>query len=165
MDIEGATALITGLIFNQSCPSHVAWHAPRGLYLRLALPQLTPSALHASGYDAIFAAIAAKPSLHRFPKVIAGYVAAAMASITDVYAGDPRALWADGTAEEIMARLTALRGIGKHKAAQGVLLLSGMGEIAVSTDTLEAYMREHCASFLHNLPQDVDAILRWRADD
>jgi uncharacterized HhH-GPD family protein len=119
----GGLSFLLGVIFNQAIRSEVAWRAPAGLEQRLG--HLEVSMLAAMAPEPIQMAISTRPALHPFSGTMAKYVIGTCRVLRDRYDGDPARIWDDQpTATELMNRLVAFPGIGKHKAEVGLFLLS-----------------------------------------
>jgi uncharacterized HhH-GPD family protein len=108
-------ALLIGLVLDQQIPLEWAFYGP--LNLRNRLGRLDARSIAEMPEDALVAAFAARPALHRFPASMARRVQVLARHIADEYGGDPAAIWTtakDG--KQLLARVRALPGFGDHKA-------------------------------------------------
>lgn len=118
-----ANAFLFGLLFNQAQKAAQAWAAPDHLERRLG--HLDPAKIAAMEESAIAAVIAAKPALHRFPRVLARHLQGSAGVLVADYQADARNLWhSRPSSRDLVARLTRFPGIGRHKAQIGVFLLA-----------------------------------------
>ena len=154
---EASVHLIFSMIFNQSCKSEAAFKAPGQLLKRLEMQAFDLRQIEAVGYDTLYAAIAQKPCLHRFPSVMAKYVYNSVLVLNERYDSDPRNIWRGKTDCEIVSELTNLSGIGYHKAVQCLLYLEILMEVSDVPQKYADYMAEKCVGFF----DDVDGDLRW----
>lgn len=156
---EVSVNFIVGLIFNQSYDSEKAWKTPRELKARLNLEKLDLKELERIGYQAIYEAVSQKPCLHRFPSVMAKNLYSSIQTINSEFMSNPRNIWSDADEEQILKNLKRLKGIGDHKAVQGLLLLSRLGETPQVSDKYMEYMKNACEKFHENADRDVSYIL------
>jgi len=150
-----ANAFLFGLVFNQAQSATRAWQAPVALKDRLGT--LEPSAIASRSVGEIAAAIAARPALHRFPKVMARYLRTSCDLLTREFGGDARKIWtpAIGLAT-LLKRLESFSGIGAHKALVGAFLLTNEYGVPVYDDGTQASIRDSCAG-LYRLYAPLDA--------
>lgn len=116
-------ALLIGMVLDQQIPLEKAFSSPLELSKRLG-HDLDARELATFDPDELAAVFAERPALHRFPASMAGRVQQVARAIVDDYDGDVTALWAgvsDG--QELLARIAALPGFGKQKAAIYLALL------------------------------------------
>jgi endonuclease-3 len=114
-------AFLIAVICDQGIVAERAWAVPYELQQRLG--HLDPTRM-AAAPQAVIAAFAAPPSLHRFFNQVAGWVVEAAKIVATRYEGDASRLWNDGpSAAQLRARLDALAGIGQKKAAMAVEIL------------------------------------------
>lgn len=114
-------AFLVAVVFDQGILAERAWAAPWLLKQRLG--HLDPLRMVAEP-DAVRAAIARPPSLHRYVENVPRWVVSAAQQVLDVYGGDAEAIWHDEpTAVELGERLRAFDGIGQKKAAMAVEIL------------------------------------------
>ena len=155
---EASIHLVISMIFNQSCKSEVAFKAPGELLKRLEMQEYDLCEIAARGYEVLYNAISTKPCLHRFPSVMARYVYHSVLEINEKYESDPRNIWRNGRDSEILKKLTALSGIGRHKAIQCLIYLNILGELGEVSQKYVDYMSEKCAGFFANIDNDLQFI-------
>jgi uncharacterized HhH-GPD family protein len=130
---------LLAVIFDQGVPYGRAWRAP--LRLRERLGHLDPVRIAAEP-DAVAAAIAARPALHRYVNKMPQWVVLAAQKVLEGYEGDAGAIWRGRSAAEVRDRLDDFVGISQKKAAMTVMLLwrcrgediSGMEDCDVAID-------------------------------
>jgi uncharacterized HhH-GPD family protein len=119
---EDPFAFLLALVGDQGMPVERAWSLPA--LLRDRLGHLDPRRI-AGDPRAVRAAVRARPALHRFPRVVGGWIVAAARDVVAEHGGDAGRLWADRPAARALeARLRRFRGIGQKKAALAVLTLA-----------------------------------------
>ncbi len=116
-------ALLIGMVLDQQIPLEKAFSAPLELTKRLG-HDLDARELAEFESDALAAIFAERPALHRFPTSMAGRVQGVARVLVADYDGDVRNLWADvSDGPELLARITALPGLGEQKGAIYLALL------------------------------------------
>ncbi len=114
-------AFLVAVVFDQGIVAERAWSAPWLLKQRLG--HLDPARMVADP-DAVRAAIAQRPSLHRYVENVPRWVVAAADRVLHDYWGDAESIWNDEpTATELRRRLEEFDGIGQKKAAMAVEIL------------------------------------------
>lgn len=114
-------AFLVAVIFDQGVTAERAWAAP--WLLRQRLGHLDPARMVLEP-DSVRAAVARRPSLHRFVENVPRWLVAAARRVLDDYEGDAARIWAgEPTARELRERLEAFDGIGQKKAAMAVEIL------------------------------------------
>ena len=114
-------AFLVAVIADQGVRAERAWALPRQLQLRLG--GLSPE-LIASNPEAVRAAFAAPPELHRFINDVAIWTIAAADRVIELYHGNAADIWAGApTAVGLRARFEEFAGIGQKKAAMAVEIL------------------------------------------
>lgn len=114
-------AFLVGVLFTQGIPAERAWAGPWLLAQRLGHFDLVRLAAER---EAVAAAVAARPALHRFVRTVPRWVSSAAARVLEQYAGDAGAIWRDGSrVAEVAERLRAFDGIGEKKAAMATEIL------------------------------------------
>ncbi len=109
-------ALLVGMVLDQQDKLEKAFAAPYVLSQRLGHPA-TAAELAEFDPDALIAVFATPPSLHRFPKAMAGRVQEVCRILVEQYDGDAARLWAGvATGGELVERIAALPGFGKQKS-------------------------------------------------
>ena len=128
-DIPAADALIKsspeafllGVLFTQGIPAERAWAGP--YLLRGRLGHLDPGRL-ADAPDAVAAAVARRPALHRFVHTLPVWIVSAARRLLDTYDGSASGIWPDGTpVVEVVRRLREFDGIGEKKAVMTAEIL------------------------------------------
>ena len=118
---HSAEAFLLGVLFTQGVPAERAWAGPYLLRERVGSLDL---GVLASSPEAVAAAVAAPPALHRFVKTVPHWIVSAAQRVLGQYGGSARAIWADGThVLEVTRRLMEFDGIGEKKAAMAVEIL------------------------------------------
>jgi len=115
-------ALLVGMLLDQQFPMERAFAGPALLQQRLG--ELTPASVAARPAEVLEAACAGPPAVHRYPRSMAGRIAALAAYLVNEYGGHADAVW--GTAEtgdQLLHRVQALPGFGEQKARIFVALL------------------------------------------
>lgn len=116
-------ALLLGMLLDQQVPMERAFAAPYELQQRLARP-LDAHELADYDSEALVEIFSRPPSLHRYPRSMAGRVQDVCRALVERYDGDVTGLWRDVTdGAELLDRLLALPGYGKQKAAIFLALL------------------------------------------
>lgn len=114
-------AFLIGVLFTQGIPAERAWAGPWLLSQRLGHFDL---ARLAAEPEAVAAAFARPPCLHRFKHTLPRWISAAAARLLEEYGGDASRIWAEGShVVEVTERLSAFAGIGRKKAAMAVEIL------------------------------------------
>lgn len=114
-------AFLIGVLFTQGIPAERAWAGPWLLQQRLG--HLNVHRL-AEETDAVAAAVAASPALHRFIHTLPRWISAAARRLIAEYGGSASAVWAPGShVLDVTERLLAFDGIGEKKAAMAVEIL------------------------------------------
>lgn len=121
---EDPFALLAGMLLDQQFPMERAFAGPYLLASRLGWERLDPAALVALPEEALLAAAAGPPAIHRYPKSMAGRIVALAQVVLDEYGGRSEDIWAAGrTGKEIYTSLRALPGFGEQKARIFLALL------------------------------------------
>ena len=114
-------AFLLGVLFTQGISAERAWAGPYLLAGRLG--HLDPGRL-AREPEAVAAAVADPPALHRFVKTVPRWITSAAARLESKYDGSAEAIWPAGAhVLEVTERLHAFDGIGEKKAAMAVEIL------------------------------------------
>jgi uncharacterized HhH-GPD family protein len=114
-------AFLLGVLFTQGIPAERAWAGSYLLGQRLGTLDL---AYIASSPDAVAAAVAAPPALHRFVHTLPRWIVAAAGRLLSEYGGSASAVWPDGThVLEVTRRLRDFDGIGEKKATMATEIL------------------------------------------
>jgi uncharacterized HhH-GPD family protein len=109
-------ALLVGMVLDQQDKLEKAFAAPYVLSQRLG-HAATAAELAEFDPDALIAIFATPPSLHRFPKAMAGRVQEVCRILVEQYDGDAARLWTGvATGAELVKRIAALPGFGKQKS-------------------------------------------------
>ena len=120
--LDNPYAFLLGVIFDQGIPAERAWRAPYELRLRLG--HLDPPRM-AGELDAVRAAVARRPTLHRFVEEMPRWLVEAAQRVVSGYGGEAGAIWSDNPrAADLAARLRSFRGIGQKKSAMAVEILA-----------------------------------------
>ena len=114
-------AFLVAVVLCQGITAERAWSSP--WLLRQRLGHLDPERV-AADPEAVRAAIARPPCIHRYVVNTPRWVVSAAQQVLDVYGGDAAAIWDDEpTAAELRRRLQAFDGIGQKKAAMAAEIL------------------------------------------
>lgn len=114
-------AFVIGTLFTQGIPAERAWAGPYLLACRLGHFDLSRIAAEP---EAVAAAVAAPPALHRFVNTVPGWIVAAARRIIDEYGGDAAGIWVAGTPLPVVVeRLRSFDGIGPKKAVMASEIL------------------------------------------
>ncbi len=116
-------ALLIGMVLDQQVPLEKAFSSPQELTKRLG-HDLDARELAEFDPQELAALFAQRPALHRFPSSMAGRVQEVCRVLVADYDGDVNQLWLGvGDGQELLARIAALPGFGKQKAAIYLALL------------------------------------------
>lgn len=116
-------ALLIGMVLDQQVPLEKAFSSPLELTKRLG-HDLDARELAEFDPQELAAVFAQRPALHRFPSSMAGRVQEVCRVLVADYDGDVNQLWRGvGDGQELLARIAALPGFGKQKAAIYLALL------------------------------------------
>lgn len=118
-----AFAVLLGMLLDQQIPMEWAFTGPYTLCQRLG--HLDIERIVAAGPEALEAAFAEKPALHRFPSSMAKRAYTMCEHLLQNYPGGPMDLWQqveDGG--ELYGRIRALPGYGDEKAKIFLALLA-----------------------------------------
>jgi uncharacterized HhH-GPD family protein len=119
----GDLSFLLGVLFNQQVRGEQAWLAP--VRLRHRLGRWDSRYLASIGEGELAAVIRRGPALHPWGATMARNVLGTCALLVRDYDGRARNLWADQpTGRALLTRLTALPGIGPHKARVAIALLT-----------------------------------------
>jgi uncharacterized HhH-GPD family protein len=113
---EDPLALLIGMTLDQQDKLEKAFSSPYVLSQRLGhVP--TADELANADLDELVAVFAKPPSLHRFPKAMAGRVQEVCRVLVERYDGDAANLWKDvDSGAELVKRVASLPGFGKQKS-------------------------------------------------
>jgi uncharacterized HhH-GPD family protein len=109
-------AVLLGLLYDQRVLAETAFIGPLKLFRRLG--HLDLGAIAAMDPGAFHEAFAAPPAVHRFTATMADRTQEVARVVAERWRGSAANLWADGTCEEVEARIRALPGFGPMKAAK-----------------------------------------------
>lgn len=115
-------ALLIGMVLDQQIPLEKAFRGP--LVLAERIGDLDAARIADYDEDALVAAFATPPALHRFPKAMAARVQELCRQLVASYDGDASHVWTtarDG--DELLRRVRGLPGFGEQKARIFVALL------------------------------------------
>lgn len=170
LDIETSAMLIIGLILNQSVSSRQVWKNVSLLRSRVeeAAGGFSFEVLEKLGVFYIEALIRKDGRvLHRFPGNMANYIYQTSVIVNKTFHGDARKIWLDGDKvladDRIVERLCELSGIGRHKAIQGLFMLSLIFPIEVSAK-YGNYIESACPDFLNNYQDDFLQLFRYSSN-
>jgi uncharacterized HhH-GPD family protein len=125
-------AFLVGVLFDHGIPPERAWRAPYELATRLG--HLDPRRV-ATEPEAVLAAVAQAPALHRYVATLAGWVVSAGQRVVQHHGGDASEMWSDQpTRAVLVTRLTGFDGIGRTKAEKAVHALEHDLGVALSDD-------------------------------
>lgn len=109
-------ALLIGMVLDQQIPLEWAFKGPYNLTRRLDV-HLDASHIAGMPAEALIAAFAARPALHRYPAAMAKRVQALAHQLVGDYGGDPARIWSTAASgAELLSRVRALPGFGEQKA-------------------------------------------------
>ena len=87
-------AFLVGVLFTQGIPAERAWAAPHLLAARLGHFDFERLAAER---DAVAAAVAGPPALHRFVRTVPGWISSAAGRVLQDFGGSAAAIWEPGT--------------------------------------------------------------------
>jgi uncharacterized HhH-GPD family protein len=120
--IDNPFAFLLAVILDEGIPAERAWRGPYELRLRLG--HLDPTRIAAEP-DAVRAAVARPPALHRYVNEAPQWLVRAATQVVSEYGGDTAAIWADTPrAADLAARLRRFHRIGQKKSAMAVEILA-----------------------------------------
>lgn len=159
-------AFLIGVLFTQGIPAERAWAGPYLLAQRLGHLDLRRLATER---EAVAAAVAQRPALHRFKITVAAWISDMAALLLERWGGSAATLWADHpSAIELRRRLEQFPGIGHKKAAMAVELLVRCfgaevcelagGTVAYDTHVRRVFLRSGLVDA--DTPDEVDRAAR-----
>lgn len=159
-------AFLIGVLFTQGVPAERAWAGPYLLRQRLGHLDLRRLATER---EAVAAAVARPPALHRFKVTLAAWISDMAERLLRDWDGSAARLWADRpTALELRSRLEEFPGIGRKKAAMAVELLSRVfgadiremegGTVAYDTQVRRVFLRAGLVDV--DSPDEIDRAAR-----
>jgi uncharacterized HhH-GPD family protein len=120
--VQGAFLFVIGVILNQNISGERAWRGVDRLSERI---DARPRCLATRSPDELRIIIHQTPAIHPFSSAMSHAIVAAAEQICANYGGDARRIWRDADdGRDVVARMTAFRQIGKHKAEVAVYLLT-----------------------------------------
>lgn len=120
--LDDPYAFLLGVIFDHGILAERAWRAPYELRLRLG--HLDPVRM-SNEPQAVRAAVARRPTLHRFVERMPRWLVQAAQRVVDEYGGDAATIWSDNPrAADLTARLRRFHGISQKKSAMAVEMLA-----------------------------------------
>jgi uncharacterized HhH-GPD family protein len=140
---DGPLEFLIGIIANQAIRAESAWRVAAGLRDRLGhLDGYRLAAMHDPDLASV---IARRSALHPFAASMGRYITGTCRMLCDDHDGLATALWNDTpSATALVSRLTALPGIGRHKAEVALFLLVREYGIAVTEDRPVDAALSHC---------------------
>jgi uncharacterized HhH-GPD family protein len=118
-------ALLIGMVLDQQIPLEKAFRGPLDLRARLGVDRLDAATIAEMDPEALVAAFAERPALHRFPASMAKRVQETCAAIVERFGGDAASVWNDATdGADLYKRVHSLPGFGEQKARIFVALLA-----------------------------------------
>ena len=114
-------ALLIGMLLDQQIPMETAFLGPQKIADRMG--GLDVHRIADADPEQFTALCATPPAVHRFPGSMAKRIQALCRHIVAEWGGDPAAIWAAGTGEQVRRRLAALPGYGDQKARIFLALL------------------------------------------
>jgi uncharacterized HhH-GPD family protein len=120
--IQNPFAFLLAVILDEGIVAERAWRGPHELRLRLG--HLDPARI-AADLDAVRAAVARPPALHRHVNEAPEWLVRAAARVVSEYGGDAAAIWSDNPrAADLATRLRRFHRIGQKKSAMAVEILA-----------------------------------------
>lgn len=119
---EDKLAFLTGLLFDQSISSNLAWKAP--LLLSQRLGHLDLAIIAKMNAVTLTKVVAKEKALHRYPSKVSDYLISSCKTIIEEFNSNPSKLWEGLSTESARFNLLKLKGIGRKKANFGLLLLA-----------------------------------------
>ncbi|MBN1193052.1 MAG: hypothetical protein JXA36_05130 [Coriobacteriia bacterium] len=114
-------AFLLGVLFTQGISAERAWAGPYLLEQRLGHLDLRRLAVEE---DAVAAAVAGPPALHRFVHTVPQWITSAARRLVSEYGGSAAEVWRPGShVLDVTRRLLEFDGIGEKKAAMAVEIL------------------------------------------
>lgn len=161
MNDKDKLAIIIGCLFNQAIPAKEAWSVPYKLaerYLKVYNKKMTFNNMYHLSAEELLTLITLGKSLHRFPNKMAYNLHNNIHLIKDHYGGIDQFFVTNEA--ELLQRLISLKGIGRHKAQQAVILYAAINpDFVISTDTLSKAYAE-CRGSIINIERDKALILK-----
>lgn len=165
MNEEQELMLLIALILNQSIPSEQAWLNTVLLKERIKKRNLEYSIISFLKMESNEIENIIREGdvvLHRFPRNMSAYihdmaytVFTKFEKISNLWLNENKQILND---QEIVKNFATIPGIGKHKAIQGLYLLSVLYPINISNE-YAYHMKKTCPNFLENYIHDIDIIL------
>jgi uncharacterized HhH-GPD family protein len=122
-------ALVIGMVLDQQIPLEWAFTAPKLLKERLG-GQLSATDIAARAPEALAAAFAERPALHRYPSSMAKRVQEMCQLLVDEYDGEAANVWGTAkTGDDLFRNVRSLPGFGEQKAKIFVALLGKQLEV------------------------------------
>lgn len=123
---EDPNALLLGVLYDSQYATRRAFAIP--LRLKERLGHLDLATIVASDPDTIYAAFAAKPALHRFPRKFAQQTQQLAQVVVADYGGNAARIWTEATdVDDLGRRLMALPAFGVEKTNWTVGMLGRLG--------------------------------------
>lgn len=144
---DGANAFLLGVLFNQGQRAEKSWDAPYVIGERFGT--FDPCSIAEISEECLAEILVRPPSVHRYARVMARYLLGTCVALTSQYGGDARKIWTPRMpTRQLVARLTALPGIGSHKAAVAIFLLRTVCGVKVHDDGGVMDISEACPRLL-----------------
>lgn len=138
-------AFLVAVIADQGIKAERAWVIPHELKLRLG--GFSPEVIR-DDPEAVRAAFATPPKLHRFVNQVADWISTAAEIVDEKYSGDAASIWAGHpSAQDLRARFDAFPGIGQKKTAMAVEILArdlgaSVSELSGSDVAYDIHLRQ-----------------------
>ncbi len=154
-------AILIACLFNQATPAKEALSVPYKLSERYYYnynKEMSFENICKLSNNELLILITQGKSLHRFPNKMSQNLYDNVHFIRDNYDGINH--FFDANENELLARLTSLKGIGMHKAIQAVILYAAIDDTFIVSNKTLSKAYEECSGIIMNIERDKDLILK-----
>ncbi|NLU67824.1 HhH-GPD-type base excision DNA repair protein [Streptomyces sp. HNM0574] len=117
-------AVLVGALLDQQVPMEWAFTGPYTIAQRMGHDSLDAHEIAARSQEDFAQILSEKPAVHRYPGSMAKRVQELCAYLVETYDGKAERVWEEAeSGRDLLGRLTALPGFGKHKAQVFTALL------------------------------------------